>query len=244
MAHTTLKLVFQSLSLFSLLLLTQKSMAYEFKVGGSNGWMPPSDPYTNSLNQWAEKNRFQIGDSLVFVYSANKDSLLYVSQNDYLGCNTTTPIQKFTDGRTVFNLDHSGPYYFISGVRDNCLKNEKVTVVVLADRTKNATAPSPQTPAAPPPSNATGSPALTPSNANATAPAAPPPSETAASSPPSPAPAGETPPSPPPNGAVEMNPAPAPAGASKPKKNDASSTVMNFFVLMAAFVGSSVFSVL
>lgn len=52
------------LGLFSLLLLVQKGIAFEFKVGGPNGWTVPADPNSNSHNQWAEKNRFQTGDSL------------------------------------------------------------------------------------------------------------------------------------------------------------------------------------
>lgn len=50
------------LGLLSILLLIQRGGAYEFKVGGSSGWSVPSD--AQSYNQWAGKNRFQIGDTL------------------------------------------------------------------------------------------------------------------------------------------------------------------------------------
>nr|XP_027062619.1 early nodulin-like protein 1 [Coffea arabica] len=136
------------LGLFCLLLLVQKGIAFEFKVGGPNGWAVPADPNSNSHNQWAEKNRFQTGDSLLFVYPGDKDSVLYVTKEDYNNCSTDRPLQKFTDGHTVFNLNHSGPYYFISGVKDNCLKNEKIIVVVMANRSKLAPAPSNETVAA------------------------------------------------------------------------------------------------
>jgi len=38
--------------------------AYEFIVGGQKGWSVPSDPNSNPYSQWAQKSRFQIGDSL------------------------------------------------------------------------------------------------------------------------------------------------------------------------------------
>lgn len=52
------------LGLFCLLLVVHKGDAYDFVVGGQKGWSVPSDPNSNPYNQWAEKSRFQIGDSL------------------------------------------------------------------------------------------------------------------------------------------------------------------------------------
>ncbi|KAA8523716.1 hypothetical protein F0562_010139 [Nyssa sinensis] len=117
---------FHVLGLFSLLLLVQQGGANEFKVGGSGTWTPPTDPSALHYNQWAEMNRFQIGDTLLFVYPADKDSVLLVSQDDYTNCNTETFTEKFSDGHTAYKFNQSGPHYFISGVRDNCLKNEKL----------------------------------------------------------------------------------------------------------------------
>ncbi|XP_027170675.1 early nodulin-like protein 1 [Coffea eugenioides] len=214
---------FRVLGLFSLLLLVEKGIAFEFKVGGPNGWAVPADPNSNSHNQWAEKNRFQTGDSLSFVYPGDKDSVLYVTKEDYNNCSTDRPLQKFTDGHTVFNLNHSGPYYFISGVKDNCLKNEKIIVVVMADRSKVVPAPSNETVAASPPSNETTT--------------SPPPSPSAEVSP-SPAPAtGES--SPPPSGPEETNPTPAPSEQSSPPKSGASSILFGLIGSLGALSGSS-----
>uniref|UniRef100_A0A5B7CFN0 Putative early nodulin-like protein 1 n=1 Tax=Davidia involucrata TaxID=16924 RepID=A0A5B7CFN0_DAVIN len=131
---------FHVLGLFSLLLLLQKGGAYEFKVGGSVGtWTVPTDTNALSYNQWAENNRFQIGDTLLFVYAADKDSVLRVTKEDYTKCNTATPLEKFHDGHTVFKFSQSGAHYFTSGVKDNCLKNEKLVVVVLAERSNGST---------------------------------------------------------------------------------------------------------
>ncbi|KAI6690523.1 hypothetical protein NL676_027351 [Syzygium grande] len=127
-------------------MLARWSEAYEFTAGGAKGWTVPADSSANALNEWAEKNRFQIGDSLVFVYPPSQDSVLYVNQDDYKNCNDASPIAKYVDGHTVFKFNQSGPFHFISGNKDNCHKNEKMVVVVMADRsnkTSGAVSPSP-----------------------------------------------------------------------------------------------------
>nr|KYP55316.1 Early nodulin-like protein 3 [Cajanus cajan] len=137
--------------------MVHKGASYDFIVGGQKGWSVPNDPSFNPFNQWAEKSRFQIGDSLVFNYQSGQDSVLYVKSEDYASCNTGSPYAKYSDGHSVIKLNQSGPHFFISGNKDNCLKNEKLTVIVLADRSKNtnqttnASPPSPQSPSSPSP---------------------------------------------------------------------------------------------
>ncbi|KAM3302508.1 early nodulin-like protein 3 [Capsicum chacoense] len=200
------------LGLFNILLMLQNVNCYEFKVGGSGDWSVPMDPNANNYNQWAERSRFQIGDTLSFHYSADKDSVLLVNKADFDNCNTASPIEKYSDGHSVFKFNHSGSYYFISGVHDNCVKNQKLHVVVMADRSHNT-----KTGASPPPS----------------------PSVDDVPPAPAPAPSGEEAPSPP-TGSVEINPTPAPSQESSPPKNGASSIVMSFVGSTAAFVGSSI----
>ncbi|KAL8127260.1 early nodulin-like protein 9 [Apium graveolens] len=140
--------------LLSLLLLIQNGCAYEFIVGGASGWSP-SGSY--AFNQWAESKRFQIQDTLVFNYAADQDSVLYVTKDDYTNCNTENPIKKFTDGHTVYKFTQSGPHYFISGNEEHCHKNEKLVVVVLADRSNkkgNSPPPAESNPSPPPTSDA------------------------------------------------------------------------------------------
>ncbi|KAL5978369.1 hypothetical protein ACLOJK_029486 [Asimina triloba] len=132
----------------------------------------------------------------VFSYQPDKDSVLKVDKEGYDNCNVESGAP-FKDGNTIFTLDKSGPYFFISGVKDNCLKNEKLVAVVMADRSGNSsTAPPPSVPPSPSPP-----PALSPSNSTVSG---SPPSPSAAGSPennPSIAPAGEaSPPPPPPSG--------------------------------------------
>ncbi|XP_011030838.1 PREDICTED: early nodulin-like protein 1 [Populus euphratica] len=146
MAYTTCKdNVFHILGFLCLLLLIQKNNAAEFKVGDQKGWTVPDNTSSNSsLNAWAERNRFQKGDSLVFDYDASQDAVVQVTKEGYENCTAENPLATFNDGHTVFKINQYGAhYYFISGNRDHCQKNEKMEVRVLADRSTNATASPP-----------------------------------------------------------------------------------------------------
>ncbi|XP_050109833.1 early nodulin-like protein 2 isoform X2 [Malus sylvestris] len=114
---------------------------YKFYVGGKDGWVVnPSQSYS----LWAEKNRFNINDTLHFKYKKGSDSVLVVNKDDYFSCNTQNPIQKLDGGDSDFTVDRSGPFYFISGQNGNCQKGQKLLVIVLAPR-------QPKPPVLPPP---------------------------------------------------------------------------------------------
>ncbi|KAE9585183.1 putative cupredoxin [Lupinus albus] len=132
------------LVLFTLL---SSSQAYKFYVGGKDGWvLNPSVDYS----QWSGRNRFQVSDSLVFKYNKGSNSVLEVNKDDYEKCNKEKPIKKFENGDTEFQIERSGPYYFISGKNDNCEKGQKLTVVVLAVRSPPPKSPLHSPPNAPP----------------------------------------------------------------------------------------------
>ncbi|XP_022748933.1 early nodulin-like protein 2 [Durio zibethinus] len=134
------------------------TQGYKFYVGGKDGWVvSPSENY----NHWAERNRFQVNDTLFFKYKKGSDSVLLVPREDYDSCNTKNPIQSLTEGDSIFTFDRSGPFFFISGNADNCNKGQKLIVVVMAVRRKPQELPpfpSPSsvvpatTPVSPPPS--------------------------------------------------------------------------------------------
>jgi hypothetical protein len=92
-----------------------------------------------------------------FTYQAGNDSVLLVDKKAYDACDTNSPMDTFADGNTVFTFTRSGPYYFISGNKDNCNRNEKLIVVVMADRstvdngtqTTTGLAPAPNSPFSP-----------------------------------------------------------------------------------------------
>ncbi|KAJ6370566.1 hypothetical protein OIU76_028781 [Salix suchowensis] len=123
------------------------SQGYKFYVGGGDGWVTsPSERYS----QWAERNRFQVNDTIFFKYKKGSDSVLIVSKDDYYSCSTKNPIKSLTDGDSTFIFDRSG-------------KGQKLIIVVMAVRPKPLPpAPfSPITPASSP-QPASSSPAVSP----------------------------------------------------------------------------------
>ncbi|CAL9104427.1 unnamed protein product [Musa textilis] len=110
------------------------SEARDFSVGGDDrAWRLPPTP-ADSLNRWAEKNRFQVGDSLDQQYDDAKDSVLQVTREAYLSCNRSSPVAEHRDGATAVELHRSGAYYFISGAEGACEQGEKLIVVVMSER--------------------------------------------------------------------------------------------------------------
>uniref|UniRef100_A0A0C9RX32 TSA: Wollemia nobilis Ref_Wollemi_Transcript_7503_964 transcribed RNA sequence n=1 Tax=Wollemia nobilis TaxID=56998 RepID=A0A0C9RX32_9CONI len=131
---------------FVLATLMEVSSGYEHKVGGAQGWTMPNDTKTDMYSQWAEQTRFQVGDTLLFVYNSNTDSVLRVTKEHYDNCTTSMPMEHYNDGNTRFTLNNSGPYFFISAKRDRCQKGEKLHVVVMGVRgtkSKASAAPAP-----------------------------------------------------------------------------------------------------
>ncbi|KAF8053363.1 hypothetical protein N665_1424s0004 [Sinapis alba] len=132
-----MRIIVPVLTLVFLLLTTVSHAASKPRmilVGGYVGsWKVPDSP-SNTLNHWAEANRFKVGDVLVWTYDAKTDSVLQVTKEDYDRCNTTKPLKQFNDGDTKFKLNNSGAFFFISGASNNCVKGEKIHVVVLAER--------------------------------------------------------------------------------------------------------------
>ncbi|CAN0901067.1 Early nodulin-like protein 3 [Linum grandiflorum] len=177
------------LGLFCLIMI-QNTNAFQFIVGGAKGWTVPSNSSGFNYNSWAESNRFSVGDSIrkflltlptvchttfvqflrvmlswmeaVFVYDPAYNSVLEVTKSEYEHCNKTSPTGTYSDGHTVYSFNHSGPHYFISGYKDSCLNNEKVVIVVLADRSYNRTTEAAGSPPSPAPATEQSPPEFTP----------------------------------------------------------------------------------
>ncbi|XP_060211445.1 early nodulin-like protein 4 [Lycium barbarum] len=135
--------------------------AYTFYAGGKSGWvLNPSESYRH----WAERNRFQVNDTIVFKYKRGSDSVLLVDKDDYTKCNNDKPIRELKHGDSKFKFEGSGPFYFISGHEDNCEKGQKLHIVVLSPNHKAHIASSPT------PTESIGpiSPAPTPTKSGAT----------------------------------------------------------------------------
>lgn len=60
--------------LMCLMVLVKEGDGTEFTVGGAKGW---ALPMAQTYNQWAEANRFQIGDSLGMFKSETLQGSVY-----------------------------------------------------------------------------------------------------------------------------------------------------------------------
>ncbi|XP_061367551.1 early nodulin-like protein 7 [Gastrolobium bilobum] len=104
--------------------------AREFRVGDHLGWHEPDSNNTAFYTQWAARNRFQVGDSLVFEYQ--NDSVLVVEKWDYFHCDSSDPIIAFDNGNSTLTLERSGFFYFVSGDDDHCQNGQKLIVEVMS----------------------------------------------------------------------------------------------------------------
>ncbi|XP_020237601.1 early nodulin-like protein 2 [Cajanus cajan] len=128
-----------------MMLLASQAVAREYVVGGKDGWVvKPSEDY----GHWAQRNRFQVNDTLHFRYNKGSDSVVVVKKEDFDSCNANNPIQKMDDGDSIFQFPNSGLFYFISGNPDNCKNGQKLIVLVMAIRNlpPRAAAPPPLPP--------------------------------------------------------------------------------------------------
>lgn len=67
-----------------------------------------------------------------------------MNRQDYANCNSSNPIEKYSDGNTKVKLDRPGPFYFISGAKGHCEKGQKLVVVVITPRRRySAVSPAP-----------------------------------------------------------------------------------------------------
>ncbi|CAF2071533.1 unnamed protein product [Brassica oleracea] len=70
----------------------------------------------------------------VWKYDGEKDSVLQVTKEAYINCNTTNPAASYSNGDTKVKLERSGPFFFISGFKSNCVQGEKLHIVVMSSR--------------------------------------------------------------------------------------------------------------
>ncbi|XP_021761216.1 mavicyanin-like [Chenopodium quinoa] len=122
-----LSLIF--LCIFSLLIF--HGVCTEFEVGESltKGWEVPPLKRPQVYNDWAQKNRFKVNDTLHFKYK--KDSVMVVSDAEYSKCGSSQPLFFANTGDTTFVLDRPGLFYFLSGVAGHCQRGQKMIIKVL-----------------------------------------------------------------------------------------------------------------
>ncbi|XWS37198.1 hypothetical protein CRYUN_Cryun19dG0022500 [Craigia yunnanensis] len=123
---------FSKVFLFCFLIHFYIAICAEYEVNGNDGWIAPK--HDNQIyNKWASKNRFKVDDTIHFKYK--KDSVLVVTEEEYDKCQPSHPQFFSNNGDTVFKLDRSGLFYFISGVTGHCQKGQKMIIKVLETAT-------------------------------------------------------------------------------------------------------------
>ncbi|KAE8807916.1 mavicyanin-like [Hordeum vulgare] len=103
------------------------SAAEKFVVGDKKNWAPNVN-YTT----WPDQYRFHVGDWLQFNYARGGmyDVVQVANEAAYEKCDPTNPVVSYDRGRGyVFQLNHTGRYYFICS-RGYCWGGMKVTVLV------------------------------------------------------------------------------------------------------------------
>ncbi|KAL3526130.1 hypothetical protein ACH5RR_014502 [Cinchona calisaya] len=128
-------IVVLALILFSSLQLSRVS-SFDYQVGEKLGWVVPPANDSKVYNDWASEKRFKIGDTIRFKY--RKDSVMEVNETDYKKCNSTRPNFFSNTGNTVFTLDRSGYFYFISGASGHCDKGQRMIVKVMSLQDQNS----------------------------------------------------------------------------------------------------------
>uniref|UniRef100_A0A2N9H0S0 Phytocyanin domain-containing protein n=1 Tax=Fagus sylvatica TaxID=28930 RepID=A0A2N9H0S0_FAGSY len=109
------------------LCVVSNSMALVYKVGDNEGW---SSLGHVDYAKWASTKNFHVGDALLFEYNQMYHSVLQVSHQDFLSCNTTSPIAVYFSGEDLITLGSADNFYYLCGVPGHCQAGQKVGIKV------------------------------------------------------------------------------------------------------------------
>ncbi|KAF3524169.1 hypothetical protein F2Q69_00046338 [Brassica cretica] len=101
-----------------------------YKMGDSKGWTAKHGTYYD----WAKRNEFQVGDSLMFQYDGNVNDVTQVSSRlEYQFCNSLSPKAVYNTGHDVVTLREPGYHFFITSNHSQCVAGQKLLVLVVHD---------------------------------------------------------------------------------------------------------------
>ncbi|XP_068650948.1 uclacyanin-3-like [Aristolochia californica] len=149
-------------ALLLLLLAAPAALATDHVVGDSSGWDSGVD-YTT----WTSGKAFQVGDRLIFTYTANH-KVDEVAKSDYDSCSSSNTLASHDDGNTTITLSKEGVHYFLCPTFGHCSSGMKLSVTVAAaGNSQSAPGASSSTPSTPNSPNTPSSrtPSSTPSGA-------------------------------------------------------------------------------
>ncbi|KAK3417594.1 mavicyanin [Eucalyptus grandis] len=110
-----------------------------YKVGDTAGWTTIGNV---DYKQWSATKTFQLGDTILFQYSAQFHNVMHVTHAEFRACNTTSPKATYTTGNDSITLTNRGHHYFFCGVPGHCQAGQKVDINVLR-KPVSAQTPSP-----------------------------------------------------------------------------------------------------
>ncbi|XP_058221791.1 blue copper protein 1a-like [Rhododendron vialii] len=131
------------------------TLATQWTVGGSAEWN-----LNVSYVEWAAKQTFVVGDSLVFNYKPGTHNVIKVSVPDYVSCTIPVGAVPLTTGDDVIQLQTPGNHSYICGISNHCTLGMRLLIFVSGEASPSPAPSSTSgggiTELAPPPSAATG----------------------------------------------------------------------------------------
>ncbi|GKD31957.1 putative cupredoxin, partial [Tanacetum coccineum] len=101
-----------------------------YTVGDASGWITPSS--LNFYIEWASKQSFTVGDTLLFNFSTGRHDVTEVSKEGskegYDQCIPGDNIIK--DGPATIDLTDGGDHYYICSFEGHCLSDKKLAIKV------------------------------------------------------------------------------------------------------------------
>ncbi|QHO51795.1 hypothetical protein HN51_020932 [Arachis hypogaea] len=114
-------------------------------VGGSEGWKIPSND--SEYQDWANNQRFSLGDILVFDFTMNQHDVVEVPKDSYDICSPENAINTTMNSPANFILNKEGQFYYICSFGTHCIQGQKLSIIVPSS---SSGAPSPQPSRSPP----------------------------------------------------------------------------------------------
>ncbi|XP_076936851.1 stellacyanin-like [Bidens hawaiensis] len=108
-------------------------------VGDTFGWNVTNDGSVTYTN-WAARQTFAVGDTLVFNFTTGFHDVAEVSQAAFGPCTITNPISNDPNGPATITLSTAGNHYYICTFGRHCSLGQKLSITVAAS---NSTTPSP-----------------------------------------------------------------------------------------------------
>ncbi|KAM0031034.1 putative Blue (type 1) copper binding protein [Helianthus debilis subsp. tardiflorus] len=123
-------------------------------VGDTFGWNVPSDG-TATYTNWASRQTFNVGDTLLFNFTTGFHDVAEVSQAAFGPCTTASPISNNATGPTTLTLRTAGNHYYICTFGTHCNLGQKLMISVRGSSTTptptGSTTPAPAGSMTPPP---------------------------------------------------------------------------------------------